>query len=56
MKNEEKDKSEKQNNENPDPKEETYLIEGVGTVTAVGELNIEKLIKRLLKSKYITGK
>ena len=35
--------------------EKTYYIEGKGKVTYVGELNFEKLIKRLLKSKYITG-
>lgn len=29
-------------------------IEGVGTVKVYGELNVEKLVKRLLRSKYIT--
>jgi len=38
------------------PKEETYYVQGLGKVTYVGELDIEKLIKRLLKSQYITGK
>lgn len=32
-----------------------YTIKGLGTVTSVGKLDVEKLIKRLLKSKYITG-
>jgi hypothetical protein len=30
-------------------------IEGVGTIREYGELNIERLVKRLLKSKSITG-
>lgn len=30
-------------------------IEGKGKATAYGELNFEGLLKRLLKSKYITG-
>jgi hypothetical protein len=33
----------------------TFNIDGLGSVTSVGELDMEKLIKRLLKSKYITG-
>ncbi|MEY2196877.1 hypothetical protein AB7942_29830 [Neobacillus sp. BF23-41] len=35
--------------------EQTIHIKGLGMVTSVGELDFEKLIKRLLKSKYITG-
>jgi hypothetical protein len=34
--------------------EVTYHVAGVGSVTYVGELDFEKLIKRLLKSKYIS--
>jgi hypothetical protein len=30
-------------------------IEGVGTAILYGELNVEKLVKRLLESKAITG-
>lgn len=30
-------------------------IEGVGRATETGRLNTERLVKRLLKSKYITG-
>lgn len=30
-------------------------IEGVGVVQEYGELDLEKLVKRLLKSKYIIG-
>lgn len=33
----------------------TIYIKGVGTISEEGELDLEKLIKRLLKSKYITG-
>lgn len=36
--------------------EQTFQIKGLGTVTYIGELDVEKLIKRLLKSKYITGR
>ncbi|MFP5111809.1 hypothetical protein ACSU64_05455 [Bacillaceae bacterium C204] len=36
--------------------EKTIYIKGVGNVTSVGELDVEKLILRLLKSKYITGR
>ncbi|MEH7548614.1 hypothetical protein [Neobacillus vireti] len=43
------------NKEQKVPQEVTYHVEGLGTVTYVGELDVEKLIKRLLKSKYITG-
>lgn len=34
--------------------EQTIHIQGVGKVSSVGELDVEKLVKRLLKSKYIT--
>lgn len=34
--------------------EQPIHIKGIGTVSSVGELDMEKLIKRLLKSKYIT--
>lgn len=30
-------------------------IEGKGSIEEYGELNLEKLVKRLLKSKSITG-
>lgn len=30
-------------------------IDGIGTVEEYGELNFEKLVKRLLKSESITG-
>jgi hypothetical protein len=33
----------------------TIHIEGVGTITEVGKMDLEKLIKNLLKNKYITG-
>jgi hypothetical protein len=33
----------------------TIHIEGVGTITEVGQLDLEKLIRNLLKNKYITG-
>lgn len=33
----------------------TKYIEGLGTVEEIGNLNMQGLIKRLLKSKYITG-
>lgn len=33
----------------------TTTIEGVGTIEEYGELNLEKLVKRLLKSEAITG-
>ena len=31
------------------------IIEGVGSIEEYGELNLEKLVRRLLKSKSITG-
>jgi hypothetical protein len=34
--------------------EEPIHIKGLGTVSSEGDLDLEKLIKRLLKSKYIT--
>jgi hypothetical protein len=34
---------------------QTIYIEGVGTAEAYGELDVKKLIERLLKSKSITG-
>jgi hypothetical protein len=33
----------------------TFTIEGVGTIEEYGELDLEKLVKRLLKSAAITG-
>lgn len=30
-------------------------VEGIGKVSTYGSLNVEKLVKRLLQSKYITG-
>lgn len=51
-----KENNEKEISETIKPKEETYYIEGLGSVTYVGEFDIERLIKRLFKSKYITGK
>ena len=35
--------------------EDVIYIKGVGKVSAVGELDLERLVKRLLQSKYITG-
>ncbi|MBT2656590.1 hypothetical protein J7E81_15330 [Bacillus sp. ISL-18] len=35
--------------------QETFHIEGIGSVSSVGEYDMEKFIKRLLKSRYITG-
>ncbi|MEH7548613.1 hypothetical protein [Neobacillus vireti] len=37
------------------PSVRTYEFEDGGSVTYIGEFDIEKLILRLLKSKYITG-
>jgi hypothetical protein len=34
--------------------ERTTYIKGLGKVTEIGELDIEKLVKRLLQSKFIT--
>ena len=31
------------------------VVEGVGTIEEYGELDLEKLVKRLLKSEAITG-
>jgi hypothetical protein len=36
------------------PNGEIY-VKGVGTVREIGKLNVEKLVKSLLKNKYITG-
>ena len=33
----------------------TTTIEGVGTIEEYGELDFEKLVKRLLKSEAMTG-
>ncbi|WP_202081593.1 hypothetical protein [Caldalkalibacillus salinus] len=32
---------------------EEHKVEGVGTVKVYGELNVEKLVQRLLKTKYM---
>jgi hypothetical protein len=56
MKNEKKDKSDELKNINHNAKEETIHIEGIGSITSIGEYDMEKFIKSLLKSKYITGK
>ena len=39
---------------NPEPTQILH-IEGVGTIKQYGELDLEKLVKRLLKSEAITG-
>jgi hypothetical protein len=39
---------------NPEPTQVIH-IEGVGTAKQYGELDLEKLVKRLLKSEAITG-
>ncbi|WP_243355982.1 hypothetical protein [Bacillus litorisediminis] len=37
------------------PMSKESYIEGKGTVREYGELDLEKLVKRLLQSKYITS-
>ncbi|MEW5567689.1 hypothetical protein [Rossellomorea marisflavi] len=32
-----------------------HRVEGVGTVKVYGELNVEKLVQRLLKTKYMSS-
>jgi hypothetical protein len=34
--------------------QKTIYVKGLGTITSVGELNMEKWIKSLLECKYIT--
>jgi hypothetical protein len=36
-------------------KGETKRIEGIGTVSSVGELNLKKLVEQLLKSSLVHG-
>lgn len=43
------------NKENKDELKKTIYLQGMGTVSSVGELDMEKFVKRLLKSKFITG-
>lgn len=33
----------------------TIYIEGIGKVTETGKLDVERMVRNLLKNKYITG-